>query len=113
MSERSEDAFGGPEVHGEHPETRTSETEEESDSVKRSQAGDASSFSACASETTELSVAIGAMSDSSDKTVLGNRGGYEDVVVEIPTIKEYHIDSWDIAFEPVTPSKEGLWPDMD
>ena len=38
---------------------------------------------------TDMSVAIGAMSDaSSDKTVLGNRGGYEDVVVEIPALKD-------------------------
>ena len=50
-----------------------------------------------------MSVAIGAMSDaSSDRTVLGNRGGYEDVVVEIPTLKDCAVESWDIAYGGLT-----------
>ena len=52
---------------------------------------------------TDASIVIGAMSDaSSDRTVLGNRGGYEDVVVDIPTIKDCAVESWDIAYGGLT-----------
>ena len=51
--------------------------ESQTDSVIK---GNLSPVSMAESGATDMSVAIGAMSDaSSDKTVLGNRGGYEDV----------------------------------
>ena len=65
--------------------------ESQTDSVIK---GNLSPMSMAESGATDVSVAIGAMSDaSSDRTVLGNRGGYEDVVVEIPTLKDCAVES--------------------
>ena len=74
--------------------------ESQTDSVIK---GNLSPISMSESGVTDTSVVIGAMSDaSSDRTVLGNRGGYEDVVVEIPTIKDCAVESWDIAYGGLT-----------
>ena len=79
--------------------------ESQTDSVIK---GNLSPMSMAESGGTDVSVAIGAMSDaSSDRTVLGNRGGYEDVVVEIPTLKDCAVESWDVAYGGLTLSITG------
>ena len=74
--------------------------ESQTDSVIK---GNLSPVSMAESGATDMSVATGAMSDaSSDKTVLGNRGGHEDVVVEIPALKNCAVESWGVAYGGLT-----------